>query len=406
MYIAVCDDQAEELSALTALLDQWQAERHFPLRYHTFRSAAGMLDVAQRERFSLYLLDVMMPGIDGMDAAREIRTFDDAADIVFLTSSPGFAYESYGVRALEYLLKPISGGLLFPVLDKLMLREQRPQDGLTLKAGATLVRVPFSRLSYVEVNGKHLYFHLADGTVREVAGSLKDYEPLLLVRPEFMRIHRSYIVNMLQIDELSQQEMDSLRQSEMQTAVYQHDMRHHLNMISGLLASGSPQQAQEYIQKVQSDVEAITSRRFCENETVNLLCSSFVQKAEKSGVTLNVDARVPAHLPISDTELCSLLSNALENALRAASTLRPEFRRTVDLYCGIRLNKLLIEVRNPYDTPPVMRDGVPVSDAAGHGFGCRSIQAIAQQRGGLCQFLAERGTFLLRVVLPAKGVVK
>ena len=134
MYIAVCDDQAEELSALTALLDQWQAERHFPLRYHTFRSAAGMLDVAQRERFSLYLLDVMMPGIDGMDAAREIRTFDDAADIVFLTSSPGFAYESYGVRALEYLLKPISGGLLFPVLDKLMLREQRPQDGLTLKA--------------------------------------------------------------------------------------------------------------------------------------------------------------------------------------------------------------------------------------------------------------------------------
>lgn len=202
----------------------------------------------------------------------------------------------------------------------------------------------------------------------------------------------------------SQQEMDAMRASEMQTAVYQHDMRHHLNMISGLLASGSSQQAQEYIQKVQSDVEAITSRRFCENETVNLLCSSFVQKAEKSGVTLNVDARVPAHLPISDTELCSLLSNALENALRAASTLRPEFRRTVDLYCGIRLNKLLIEVRNPYDTPPVMRDGVPVSDAAGHGFGCRSIQAIAQQRGGLCQFLAERGTFLLRVVLPAKGV--
>ena len=66
----------------------------------------------------------------------------------------------------------------------------------------------------------------------------------------------------------SQQEMDSLRQSEMQTAVYQHDMRHHLNMSSGLLASGSPQQAQEYIQKVQSDVESITSRRFCENETV------------------------------------------------------------------------------------------------------------------------------------------
>lgn len=203
MYIAVCDDQAEELSALTALLDQWQAERHFPLRYHTFRSAAGMLDAAQRERFSLYLLDVMMPGIDGIDAARELRSFDDAADIVFLTSSPGFAYESYGVRALEYLLKPISAALLFPVLDGLSLREQRPQDGLTLKAGATLIRVPFSLLSYVEVRGKHLYFHQTDGQVREVVGSMRDYEPLLLARPEFMRVHRSYIVNMLQVSELS-----------------------------------------------------------------------------------------------------------------------------------------------------------------------------------------------------------
>lgn len=203
MYIAVCDDQLEELTALTDLLNAWQAERNVPLRYKTFRSAGDLLDAAERERFTLYLLDVMMPGIDGMAAAREIRCFDAAADIVFLTSSPGFAYESYGVRALEYLLKPISSKLLFPVLDQLALREQRPQDGLTLKAGATLVRVPFSQLAYVEVSGKHLFFHITDGQVREVVGSLKDYEPLLLARPEFMRIHRSYIVNMLQIDELS-----------------------------------------------------------------------------------------------------------------------------------------------------------------------------------------------------------
>ena len=115
MYIAVCDDQVEELTALTGLLEQWQAERRIPLRCRAFRSAGNMLDAARHERFTLYLLDVMMPGIDGMEAAREIRTFDAAAEIVFLTSSPGFAYESYGVRALEYLLKPISGKLLFDV---------------------------------------------------------------------------------------------------------------------------------------------------------------------------------------------------------------------------------------------------------------------------------------------------
>ncbi len=202
MYIAVCDDQAEELESLLKLLRNWQTERNRTVRYKAFRSAAAMLDVAHKEAFTLYLLDVMMPGISGMEAAREIRTFDAAAEIVFLTSSPGFAYESYGVKAMEYLLKPISSKLLYPILDRLDVREQRPQESLTLKSGGTLIRVPFSQLAFVEVNGKHLYFNLTDGQVREVSGSMKEYEAQLLARPEFARIHRSYIVNLLQVEEL------------------------------------------------------------------------------------------------------------------------------------------------------------------------------------------------------------
>lgn len=203
MYIAVCDDQTEELKDLTELLGAWETDRGTPVRVKSFRSAAELLDAARHERFTLYLLDIMMPGLNGMDAAREIRGFDKAADIIFLTSSPGFAYESYSVRALEYLLKPITPRLLFPLLDRLALREQRPQEGLTLKTGSMLVRVPFSQLAYVEVNGKHLYFNLTDGQVREVAAPMREYEGQLLQRPEFMRIHRSYIVNMMQIEELS-----------------------------------------------------------------------------------------------------------------------------------------------------------------------------------------------------------
>lgn len=203
MYIAICDDQAEELNLVTELLRCWQAERNNSFRYRSFRSSAELLDAAGREAFTLYLLDVMMPGTDGLAAAREIRSFDSVADIVFLTSSPGFAYESYGVHATDYLLKPIQAEILFPILDRLYTREQRSQDGLTLKCGGALVRVPFSQLVYVETNNKHLYFNLADGSVRKVYGTLKEYEPLLLTRPEFMQVHRSYIVNMLQAAELS-----------------------------------------------------------------------------------------------------------------------------------------------------------------------------------------------------------
>ena len=116
-------------------------------------------------------------------------------------------------------------------------------------------------------------------------------------------------------------EMEGLRSVETQVAVYQHDMRHHLTAIDGFLNAEQPQQAKEYIQKVQADVASITPRHFCENELVNLLCSSFTDKAARMGARFTVEAKLPKELSISDTELCSILSNGLENALHAIATL-------------------------------------------------------------------------------------
>ena len=203
MYLTICEDQQEDLDAVCSILDTWKAEHNTAVRRKAFHSAAEMLESARRERFTFYLLDVMMPGMDGMEAAREIRRFDDAAEIAFLSSSPGFAYESYGVRALNYLLKPARREELFALLDRLCLQEQKNSDALTLKTASAIVRVPYAQISYVEVIQKHVYFHLTDGTEREVAGTLKDFEAVLLSRPEFARVHRSYIANMLQVERLS-----------------------------------------------------------------------------------------------------------------------------------------------------------------------------------------------------------
>lgn len=203
MYLAVCDDKREELGAVSSLLDQWQAEHGIALRRKTFQSAVELVEAARQERFTLYLLDVIMPGMDGLECAREIRRFDNVAEIVFLSTSPDFAYESYGVQALNYLLKPVEREKLFALLERLCLREQTPMEALTLKTGTTIIRVPYDQISYLEVIGKHVYFHLTDKTVREVVGALREYESLLLPRPEFMRVHRSYIVNMFQVEELS-----------------------------------------------------------------------------------------------------------------------------------------------------------------------------------------------------------
>lgn len=203
MYIAVCDDRAEDRELLLTLLNRWQSQRKTALSVECFSHASELLDAARKKPFTLYLLDVCMPGMNGLDAAREIRDFNTSAGLAFLTTSTEYAYESYGVQALDYLLKPVQEDRLFSLLDRLALQEQKPEEGLTLKCGAALIRIPFSQLSYVEVSGKHLYFHMTDGSVQKIFGALSEFEALLLRRPEFMRTHRSYIVNMLQAAELS-----------------------------------------------------------------------------------------------------------------------------------------------------------------------------------------------------------
>lgn len=214
LYIAICDDNRDELELITSLVNKWQEERQSALRLKSYKNAMELLEDARNERFTHYILDIMMPGITGISAAEEIRSFDTAAEIVFLTASPAFAYESYHVKALDYILKPIREEEIFALLDDAESRERSQKKGITLKTNSSIVRLLFSQLEYVEVNQKHLYFNMSDGQVYEVFGALSDYEEILLSQPEFMQVHRSYIVNMLHVSDFSQSGLKTFTGSE------------------------------------------------------------------------------------------------------------------------------------------------------------------------------------------------
>ena len=220
-------------------------------------------------------------------------------------------------------------------------------------------------------------------------------------RQQLHRLTQAELLSSVMAGQLKQAETEigSLRRAEAQAAAYQHDMRHHLTAIDAFLTAGSPEQALAYIKKVGTGIDVITPKRFCENELVNLLCSSFSAKAERMGVRLKVEAVVPGSLPVSDTELCALLSNGLENALNAVGPLEKALR-WVEFYCHVRLDKLLIEVRNPYTGQITFQDGLPVASQPHHGYGCRSIRTITQSYQGMCEFSAESQIFTLRVALP------
>jgi DNA-binding LytR/AlgR family response regulator len=207
LRIALCDDNLQELFRLSNLINDYLEEKKIALKYEAFANAIELLEAMRKRHYDILLLDVLMPGIDGMQAAHEIRGFDQELKIVFLTSSSEFAVESYAVDAYYYLLKPSTAPKLFPLLDKIYLDFQRAEEVLHLKSASGIIRIPFNRLEFLEVISKKLFFHLIDGSVKEIYGSLSDFETKLLCREEFIKVHRSYIVNMSYIQELGSKEL-------------------------------------------------------------------------------------------------------------------------------------------------------------------------------------------------------
>ena len=202
MHIAVCDDNINELSRISSLLEDFDRERDGSITYEAFHSGMELLETMQSRQFDLLLLDILMPGVTGMDVAKELRRSKSETPIIFLTSSREFAVESYRVSAEDYIMKPARRDEIFSALDKQRTRFAHEEAYLTLKTGIGIVKLPFSQIVYVEVINRAVQFVLVGGEVREVYGYLTDYERILLSDPHFYKPHRSYVVNLRHVTEL------------------------------------------------------------------------------------------------------------------------------------------------------------------------------------------------------------
>ena len=197
MRIAICDDDERELSHLSELISTYQINHGMNASCHSFHNGIDFLSTLKGGEYDLVLLDVLMPEISGMQIAQELRKLDENVKLVFISASSEFAMESYSVGAYHYLLKPADANTLYPLLDKLEneLSVQKEQKFI-LKTREGIVGVSFTSLEYMEVINKSVSIHLSDGTVHKVTATLSDFEDMLLLRPEFLKPHRSYIVSL------------------------------------------------------------------------------------------------------------------------------------------------------------------------------------------------------------------
>ncbi|MGB4509115.1 MAG: LytR/AlgR family response regulator transcription factor [Syntrophomonadaceae bacterium] len=210
LQIAVCDDDIDELSNMVQLINLYRTSKNFDCEYAVFPNGFELVSALEKgKRFDIYCLDIIMPGFSGIDVAKEIRGFDKTAPIIFFTSSPEFALESYSVKAINYVLKPISKEKLFFTLNEVLeqIKAKKDEDVLIVKSHEGIQKVLISNLVFAEVIGRNVLYHLRSGKVIECTEPFSSVCDKLLKYGCFCRPHRSYLVNMQYVDTIEKQQV-------------------------------------------------------------------------------------------------------------------------------------------------------------------------------------------------------
>ncbi|MEG1140281.1 MAG: GHKL domain-containing protein [Lachnospiraceae bacterium] len=215
------------------------------------------------------------------------------------------------------------------------------------------------------------------------------------------RQERDFTAKQLQ---LSKQELESMRKLQEHTRIYRHDLRHHLSLIGSYASKGELQKIIDYLAGVEISIDSVVPHRYCENDTVNLILSNFESKAGEDRILLFIDVKLPAELPISDIEICSIFYNSLENAFRAVSGIENEKLRKVYLSSFINNHKLVFSTENAYEGVIKMQGEWPTSirEEKEHGYGLKSMASIVEKHGGLYSFETEGSIFILQLMIPMK----
>ena len=199
--ILIADDEAPARSRLRDLLDDCREK--FPLVIvDEARNGREALEVINREKVDVVLLDIRMPEIDGMEAARHIAGMAEPPAIIFTTAFDAYALKAFEVNAIDYLLKPIRAERLLAALSKtrgqaavsraaLDAAANKPRRHLSVHERGKIILVPLDDILYLRAELKYV-------TVRTAQREFLVEESLTHLEEEFgesfVRVHRNCLV--------------------------------------------------------------------------------------------------------------------------------------------------------------------------------------------------------------------
>ena len=198
LRIAICDDEETHLTRTASLLEEYlRARPDVSGQVFLFRSGDALLASAE-EGFDLYILDILMPELSGIETGRRLRALGEGGEILYLTSSNDFAADSYDVRAFFYLLKPVQQDKLFQVLDGAVAKlAQRRHSAVMVPTPEGPRRILLERIRFAERVGRCVRYYCTDGTLdsQSIRKSFREIVAPLLEDRRFCLCGASFVLN-------------------------------------------------------------------------------------------------------------------------------------------------------------------------------------------------------------------
>jgi len=201
LKVALCDDNEKECAAIGKLLQEYAAARpRLAVKLSVFSSGQSLLAAEEEEGFDLYVLDVVMPGLSGIDLGIKLRELGSSGAIVYLTISPEYAMDSYNVHAFHYLLKPVKPAHFYHVLDEAAVSVKRQKSACVMvKTKDRLQRIQLDDILYAELAGRIMRYHLFNGEIVDsvtLRGPFQEEAAALLADSRFILCGVSFVVNL------------------------------------------------------------------------------------------------------------------------------------------------------------------------------------------------------------------
>lgn len=196
-YIAVCDDEQNEVHYIAGLAQQWARQKGIAVQVDTFLSAEAFLfQYEEKKNYDILLLDIEMGAMDGVSLARKLRKDNEILEIIFITGYSDYISEGYDVAALHYLLKPVNIDKLFSVLERAVDKLKCNERILTFEVSGEMFRIPIYEIKYaqVQLNYTTIYTRRDSVTIKMPLGKLMEQ-----LDDRFCRAGRSIIVNLTYI---------------------------------------------------------------------------------------------------------------------------------------------------------------------------------------------------------------